>query len=479
MFNKLATVLLLSITSISFTAAATAQTATPAPAGAPGRGAPTPEMLAQQAATQSEWKRELGLLMLKGIRPGAATRDPADPHYVNYVEVKANPYPLPDPLIGKDGKRVTTLAQWKTKRRPEVVQLVNEQLYGIVPKNLPKVSWKVTSTDHETIEGVAVITKHLTGHVDNHSAPSITVDIMANVTTPVRTEGHKVPVVIAINNLRPFFFPAPAAGAAAPPRPVDPTPDYRKQILDRGWGFVVYDPTSVQADNGAGLTKGIIGLANKGQPRSLSDWGALRAWGWGASRVLDYLATDKDTDAKKVGIFGHSRYGKAALVAMAYDQRFAVGFISSSGAGGAAPYRRHWGEQVENVAATNEFHWMAGNFMKFAADPLTPDDLGVDSDSVIAMVAPRPLFVSGGMSPPEQGKSSDAWVDAHGMWMATDMAGDVYALYGKKPLPRTFPARLSLSDSGDLAFRQHDQGHTPNPNWSYFLDFAGKQFKKG
>ena len=122
--------------------------------------------------------------------------------------------------------------------------------------------------------------------------------------------------------------------------------------------------------------QGIIGLVNKGQRRKADDWGSLRAWGWGASRALDYFETDKSVDAKRVGIEGHSRYGKATIVAMAYDDRFAIAFVSSSGEGGAKVHRRNWGEQVENVAAPNEYHWMAGNFLKYAG-PLNASHLPV------------------------------------------------------------------------------------------------------
>jgi hypothetical protein len=427
---------------------------------------------ATRAASHVEWERQMKELGLGAIRPGANTRDPSAPNAVNYDDAKANLYPLPDPLVAKDGSRITTLAQWKNRRRPELLRLVTQELYGAVPANAPKIAWHVDAVERQTVQGIAVVTKHLTGRADNSADPAINVEIKADVTTPQSTVGRKVPLVLAINNLRPFVFPP---GMTPPP---DPTPDWRLQILQRGWGYAVYDPTSVQADNGAGLTAGIIGLANKGKPRSLTDWGTLRAWAWGAGRVLDYLETDRDVDGARVAIFGHSRYGKTALVAMAYDERFAAGFISSSGKGGAAPYRRRFGETTENIADPDAFHWMVGNYMQYAADPRTANDLDVDSDDVIALCAPRPLFIGAGASVPTQGKPDDAWVDAHGSWMALDMAGGVYALYGKKRLDRRFPQLLTLSDSGTLAFRQHDQGHTPNPNWSYFLDFAARNFAK-
>jgi hypothetical protein len=245
-------------------------------------------------------------------------------------------------------------------------------------------------------------------------------------------------------------------------------PPWQEQVLAKGWGYAAYIPTSVQADSGAGLTQGIIGLVNKGRPRALDDWGVLRAWAWGASRALDYFETDKSIDAKHVGLEGHSRYGKAALVAMAYDPRFAIGYISSSGMGGAALYRRRFGELLENVAATNEYHWMAGNFLKYAG-PLKPDDLPVDSHELIALCAPRPVFISGGAT------ESDGWVDAKGMFLAAAGAGPVYELLGKKGLPSSeFPPMETALISGDVAFRQHSGGHTPGPNWPTFLMFASR-----
>ena len=156
----------------------------------------------------------------------------------------------------------------------------------------------------------------------------------------------------------------------APPAGSDPPAT--EQLIADGWGYASINPTSIQADNGAGLTKGIIGLVNKGQARKPDDWGSLRAWAWGASRGLDYLETDKSVDAKRVGIEGVSRYGKAALVTMAFDTRFAVVLVGSSGEGGAKLHRRNWGEAVENLTGTGEYHWMAGNFLKYGASRRRP-----------------------------------------------------------------------------------------------------------
>src|SRR6516225_2571058 len=162
-----------------------------------------------------------------------------------------------------------------------------------------------------------------------------------------------------------------------------------------------------------------------GSPRKLDDWGALRAWAWGASRALDYFETDKSVDFKHVGIEGLSRYGKAALITMAYDSRFAIGFIGSSGEGGAKILRRNFGEQVENLAGSGEYHWMSGTFLKYGG-PLAPCDLPVDAHELIALCAPRPVFISYG-APSGRGAEGQ-WVDQRGSFLAAVAAGPVYEL---------------------------------------------------
>jgi hypothetical protein len=267
-------------------------------------------------------------------------------------------------------------------------------------------------------------------------------------------------------------MPAGMARPPAPPGAAPEGPGWQEQLISKGWGYAVLYPNTIQADSGAGLTRGIIGLVNKGQPRRPDDWGALRAWAWGASRALDYLETDRDVNAKQVGIEGLSRYGKAALVTMAYDQRFAVGFIASSGAGGAKLLRRRYGELVENVAGSGEYHWMAGNFIKYAG-PLTADDLPVDAHQLVALCGPRPVFISSGSFEVEGG-----WVDAKGMFLGGVGAGPVYRLLGGRDMGTAeFPPIETALIDGDVAFRQHRGGHTAGPNWPTFLTFAERYIK--
>jgi hypothetical protein len=420
-----------------------------------------------QLTTQQDHKRMMELLSIKELRPGANGRDPKAPNAANYDESKANPYPrLPDPLVLKSGQAVTTAEAWWKERRAEIIEDFDREIYGRLPKHTPKVKWEVTATDKQTVGDVPVVTKRLVGHVDNSAYPLISVDIQLTLTTPANANAP-VPVIMEFG-FGGFsgkgggkFFSGGGKGG----------PSWQQQVLAKGWGYAIIIPNSIQADNGAGLTRGIIGLCNKGQPRKVDDWGALRAWAWGASRALDYLETDKSVDAKRVGIEGLSRYGKAAIVAMAYDERFAIGFIGSSGAGGAKLHRRNFGELVENVASSGEYHWMAGNYLKYAG-PLTWDDLPVDSHELVALCAPRPVFISVGSQQVEGG-----WVDAKGMFLAGVGAGPVYKLLGKKGLGTTeFPPQETTLIDGEVAFRQHSGGHTTGPNWPTFLKFADRYF---
>ena len=449
------------------TAAQAAAPAVQAPAAAPARPAPTPEQIATQKATEADHQQMMDQLHITSLRGGANGTDPKDPHYANYDESTANPFPnLPDVLTLDNGKKVTSAKVWWSQRRPQILELFDREIYGRVPAHTPSVNWEVVSTTHEKNGDFSVITKKLVGHVDNSIDPKITVNIDFSVSTPADAKGP-VPIIIEFG-IDPAFMAAMRKRFPNFAPPKDSGPTWQQQLLAKGWGYAELIPSTIQADNGAGLREGIIGLCNKGEYRKPDDWGSLRAWAWGASRALDYLETDKAVNAKQVGITGHSRYGKAALVTMAYDQRFAIGYISSSGAGGAALYRRHWGEMLENVAGAQEYHWMAGNFLKYAG-PLHPNDLPLDSHELIALCAPRPVFISGGAT------QGDGWVDAKGMFMAAAAAGPVYKLLGKKDMgTTTFPPIETPLIDGDIAFRQHSGGHTPTPNWPTFITFASR-----
>jgi hypothetical protein len=511
----------------------------PALGGAAGQDktAPSAQSPVVILTSQQDRARQMQLLKISGFPPGPEAYQAA-----TYDEATATPYPtLPDPLVMNNGTKVTTRAQW-TARRAEIKEYFDREVYGRVPKNMPAVKWEVVSSTTglpmgggfggatpQPVSDVPVITKQLVGRVDNSSYPAITVNIGLTVVTPAGATGP-VPIVMQFGGGGPNPMPANdtpnpcAPPPGAPPRgagpgraggaggagaagggrgPAAPTgPNWQAQLLQKGWGYAMLNTASIQADSGCGLTVGIIGLMNKGQPRKMDDWGSLRALAWGADRAMDYFETDKAVDATRVGVEGHSRWGKATLVTMAYDERFAIGYVSSSGQGGAKLLRRKYGELIENLNGSTEYHWMAGNFMKYGG---RWDTLPVDSHQLIAMVAPRPVFLSAGSGPltnpdgtiqlmtaddtrcqPNRGPCvtqpvniMDAWVDAKGTFMAGVGADPVYRLLGKKGLGTTeFPKIETGLMDGDLTFRQHAGGHTDGPNWPVFIEFADREFKK-
>lgn len=389
--------------------------------------------------------------------------NPNDANAANSSEEKVNKYTLPDPLILKNGQKVKNLKDWTEKRRPELVTDFENEIYGRLPQNLPAVNWQVISVKDTLLGNQAIIQKILKGIVDNSAFPAIKVEINLLLVTPAKAS-KAVPVVMEFGYIRSPFNPGPikpiGLGSAS-------EPTWQEQLISRGWGYAIIEPSSIQADNGAGLTKGIIGLVNKGGRRKPDEWGALRAWAWGASRAIDYFEADKNVDAKRVAIEGLSRYGKAALVSMAFEPRFSVGFIGSSGAGGAKILRRVFGEQVENLASSGEYHWFAGNFINFTSKK-TANDLSVDAHELIALCAPRPVFISSG-SPQVEGQ----WVDAKGMFLGAAYASSVYILHRKKGLgTMEFPKLGMALTDGEIAFRQHAGGHSTGPNWSTWIAWA-------
>jgi hypothetical protein len=464
------------------------------PAGAPRN--PDPVVF----TTQQDRQNMLDQLGIATLRPGRGSNANA-PNPANYDQAKANPYPkLPDLLEMKDGKTVTTPEQWWNERRPEIVELLQREVYGRMPEIVPRVRWEVRDNRDVKAGGKPAIQRHIVGVVDNSACPQIEVNISMSLTLPKETVGP-VPVLMSFG-WTPFepspFGPRGASGGSRPPSKED-------MLIAAGWGCATLNPATVQDDSGgwqprrfgpaadpdakptgAGLTRGIIGLVNHGQPRKPDQWGALRAWAWGASRGLDYLETVPEVNAKRVGIAGVSRYGKAALVTMAFDQRFAMGLIASSGAGGTKLFRRDFGENLENLATTGGYHWMAGNYLRYSADESsfgrrTAGDLPVDSHMTLALCAPRLTFISHGI--PERGDAH--WLDHQGSFMAAIAAQPVFRLLGARDLGRSdeymnekMPGVNQEILDGALAWRQHDGGHTDGPNVEHFIRWAQTQWRK-
>lgn len=451
---------------------------------------PGSSVFSQVAAPAAPWTTEedhrdmMRQLGIRALRPGPSGNEKA-PNAANYDDSKANPFPnYPEVLKLKNGQPVKDAETWWKRRRPEIVEDFEREVLGRVPANVPNVTWTVVQTVNDKVGPYPVIAKELRGRADNAADPAIRVEIEMVLVTPAWVK-TPVPVMVMLGRAALPSAPVPAAFARFAAMAGSDPPGTMQLIAD-GWGYAVFTPNSVQADNGAGLRQGIIGLTNHGAPRKPEDWGALRAWAWGASRVLDYLETDSSVDAKQAGVEGVSRYGKAALVAMALDTRFALVLIGSSGEGGTKPHRRNYGEAVENLTGAGEYHWMAGNFLKYGAEDSefgrkNAGDLPVDSHELLALCAPRLTFVSYGI--PEKGDSR--WLDQQGSFMATVAAGPVFRLLGVKDLGVAEDYRtakmpgvnVSLLD-GQLAWRQHDGGHTDGPNWKYFLPWADRNLHR-
>jgi hypothetical protein len=401
------------------------------------------------------------------LRPGA------DPNNQStFDEATANPYhdSMPDALTMNDGTKVTRPDQWPG-RRAEIVELFEREVYGRIPANVPQVAWEVTDTQHGQSGGVPTITRTLVGRVDNSSYPDVSVNIEATFTTPAEGDQPR-PIMLEFGFGARFARRFPERGAG---------PRWTDRAIANGWAYGTIVPNSIQGDNND-FRSGVIGLTNKGQPRKPDDWGALRAWGWGVSQLIDYFAAHPEmmVDPSKVGIEGVSRYGKAALVTQAFDERVAVAFVASSGEGGAKLHRHIYGEALENLTG-GLYYWMAGNFMKYGAaeaefGAMTAADLPVDSHELIALCAPRPCFISHGIV--ERG--DPPWVDARGSFMAGVLAGPVYRLLGKQDfgtpgdyLTDPMPAVNELI-GGELAWRQHDGGHEATPNWPTFFEWVSR-----
>ena len=376
-------------------------------------------------------------------------------HVSNYDESKVPPYTLPDPLALMNGGRVRDAKAWRT-RRAEIVRLYETEIYGRVPANAPSVQWQVRETDRAGLAGVAII-KHVVGSVGNTpDGPRINVVVY----TPANATGP-VPLILMVN-----FGGGDAPRGRGPAAPPGPTAG--AEILARGWGYATVGYQDIQPDRANAWTQGVIGqtlTAGQVQPAP-DEWGTISAWAWGISRIVDYLETDRTVNARQIVVQGHSRLGKTVLWAAAKDERIAAVFSSCAGEMGSALARRDWGETVDDMA--QNFGWQfAGNFQKWAGHW---NEMPVDAHMLIALSAPRPVFVSGG--------TTDQWSDPAGEFLAEVAAGPVYRLLGKKDLGVTqLPPLDTPVIAGDLGWHYHTGGHTATPaDWSAFLQFLGKYY---
>ena len=462
------------------------------------RQAPVPAPQAQGAqgaacepktwTTAEDHQNMMDQLGIKALRPGPSGNEQA-PNHANYDEALANPFPdLPDVLTLKNGRKVTTAGDGGRSAARRSSRTSSARSSGACPPNVPKVTWTVTET------GAGIDRRHpgrrqaarrprrqlgVPGHHRRHPADARHAGRRegpgAGDDHVRRQPGRPVADAAGLPAGRGGFPPAAPAAGTDPPA--------TEQLIADGWGFAFLNPDEHpgrqrrRADarhhrprqQGAAAEAGRLGLA------------ARLGVGRGARRSTTSRPT-ATVDAKRVGIEGVSRYGKAALVTMAFEPRFAVVLVGSSGEGGAKLHRRNFGEAVENLTGSGEYHWMAGNFLKYGASEATfgsknAGDIPVDAHELIALCAPRLTFISYGV--PEKGDAK--WLDQQGSYMATVAAGPVFRLLGAKDLgvsddyktEKMPPVNVGLLD-GQLAWRQHDGGHTDGPNWKYFIPWANR-----
>jgi hypothetical protein len=374
-------------------------------------------------------------------------------HVSNYDEAKVRPYTLPDPLVLATGKRVDSEQVWREVRRPQLIKQYETDIYGRIPASTPKVTWTVGDLDKSARDGTAV-KKLVVGRIgDGTGAP----EIKLTVYTPAKAQA-RVPMILLVN----------FGGGRTPATNFPSDPPVAAEILERGWGYATVGYQDIQTDRADTFNEGVIGvtLAGKAAPEP-DEWGTISAWAWGVSRMIDYFETDPLVNAKQIALFGHSRLGKTALWASALDERVAAVFSSCAGEMGSALARRDWGETVDDMA--QNFAWQfAGNFQKWIG---RWNEMPVDAHMLIALSAPRPVFITGG--------TTDQWADPVGEFLALQAAGPVYQLFGKKDLGvAKLPPLDTPLTSGDLGWHYHTGGHTATPaDWKAFLEFLGKYFK--
>jgi hypothetical protein len=366
----------------------------------------------------------------------------------NYYEEKVPSYMLPELLQTSDGRKVTDLKIWNEIRRPEILELFRQNVFGRIPETTYKKSFKVISTDKNALDGKATL--KLVDITITSEGKAIVIHL--TLFTP-DTKGKPAPVFLLIDNRGPVNTD-PLRKTKSEFWPVE-------EAISRGYGMAVFSNADLDPDNFDDFKNGIHGLLDK-QPRTGDSWGALAAWAWGAGRCLDYLVTDKDVAGNRVAVVGHSRGGKAALCAGAEDQRFAMVVSNESGCGGAALARRRFGETVGRISSTFP-HWFCSNYSKYNNNE---DSMPVDMHMLLALTAPRALYVDCA--------ADDLWGDPRGSYLSLFNAVPAFNLSGINcTIPETMPPLNKQVISGKVGFHIRDGGHNMLlSDWNRFMDFA-------
>lgn len=373
----------------------------------------------------------------------------------NYDESKVGSYTLPELLKTQGGQTISTVDEWEKVRRPEILKLFEDHVYGQVPKDYDDIKFRIKNTDKKAMGGKATLKEVEITVFRNQKTATINLLLF----TPNQVK-KPVPVFLVLNHRgiktmdvtrenKDGFWPA-------------------EEVIEAGYGIAGFDVIDFAPDHKEKFSQGVLDQLYPEQLAMDNGMRALGAWGWGASRAIDYFETERLVDATKVITVGHSRGGKASLWCGAQDQRVAITISNESGNSGAALSRRNFGETVERIVTTFPY-WFCPNYRQYGNNEAK---LPVDQHMLIGLIAPRAVYVASA--------AEDLWADPKGQYLALKEAQPVYRLYGFEPrLPEEMPAVNAQVIRPAMGFHNREGKHNMTPyDWQQFIRFADNWFKK-